>query len=161
MGILPLGALCGHQARDDYPAMTLMGRGCDRQVPGVCAGMIGIGWDFNGADIASMNCDQIRGVYATGHPNESKAKVATAVGQVYRFAHDMGAGETVVMYDPANRLYHLGFIKGPCTPVSDVDGITYMRTVKWAKTASRDVLTPSSKNSLGGIRPSLLRPARF
>lgn len=40
MGILPLGALCGHQARDDYPAMTLMGRGCDRQVPGVCAGRI-------------------------------------------------------------------------------------------------------------------------
>lgn len=115
-------------------------------------GMIGIGWDFNGADIASMNRDQIRGVYAAGHPNESKAKVAAAVGQVYRFAHNMAAGETVVMYDPANRLYHLGFIKGPCTPVSDVDGITYTRAVKWAKTAPRDVLTPSSKNSLGGIQ---------
>lgn len=41
MGILPLGALCGHQARDDYPAMTLMGRGCDRQASGACAGGIG------------------------------------------------------------------------------------------------------------------------
>ena len=40
MGILLPGALCGHQARDDCPAMTLMGRGCDRQVPGVCAGRI-------------------------------------------------------------------------------------------------------------------------
>ena len=67
----------------------------------------------------------------------------------------MAAGETVVMYDPANRLYHLGVIKGPCTLVSDVDSITYTRAVKWAKTAPRDVLTPSSKNSLGGIQAIL------
>lgn len=41
MGILLLGALCGHQARDDYPAMILMSRGCDRWAPEACAGRIG------------------------------------------------------------------------------------------------------------------------
>lgn len=28
------------------------------------------------------------------------------MGQIYRFAHDMEQGSTVVMYDPETRLYH-------------------------------------------------------
>ena len=64
----------------------------------------------------------------------------------------MTTGSTVVMYDPESRLYHLGVITGPCVTVCDMDGVTYTRDVTWGETAPRDVLSPSSKNSLGGIQ---------
>lgn len=115
-------------------------------------GVIGIGWDFDGADIAAMNREQIRAAYGLSHPGDSKGKVAAGVGQVYRFAHDMTTDSTVVMYDPESRLYHLGVITGPCVAVCDMDGVTYTRDVTWGETAPRDVLLPSSKNSLGGIQ---------
>lgn len=115
-------------------------------------GVIGIGWDFDGADIAAMNREQIRAAYGQAHPGDSKGKVAAGVGQVYRFAHDMMTDSTVVMYDPESRLYHLGVITGPCVAVCDMDGVTYTRDVTWGETAPRDVLSPSSKNSLGGIQ---------
>ncbi|MBX9026735.1 restriction endonuclease [Collinsella sp. AM41-2BH] len=115
-------------------------------------GVIGIGWDFDGADIAAMNREQIRAAYGLSHPGDSKGRVAAGVGQVYRFAHDMTTDSTVVMYDPESRLYHLGVITGPCVAVCDMDGVTYTRDVKWGETAPRDVLSPSSKNSLGGIQ---------
>ena len=115
-------------------------------------GVVGIGWDFDGADIAAMDREQIRAAYCCIHPGDSKGKVAAGVGQVYCFAHDMTTGSTVVMYDPESRLYHLGVITGSCVAVCDMDGVTYTRDVMWGETAPRDVLSPSSKNSLGGIQ---------
>lgn len=64
----------------------------------------------------------------------------------------MAQGSTVVMYDPAERLYHIRVISGPCKPTSESESLTYTRTVKWGKTALRDALSPASKNSLGGIQ---------
>ena len=115
-------------------------------------GLVGIGWDFGATDIASMSREQIRSGYAIKHPNDSKNKLAAAVGQIYRFAHDMEQGSTVVMYDPATRLYHIGTIAGPCKPATDIEEATFTRAVKWKQTAQRDALTTSSKNSLGGIQ---------
>lgn len=114
--------------------------------------LVGIGWDFGATDIASMSREQIRSGYAIKHPNDSKNKLAAAVGQIYRFAHDMEQGSTVVMYDPATRLYHIGIIAGPCKPATDIEEATFTRAVKWKQTAQRDALTTSSKNSLGGIQ---------
>ncbi len=132
--------------------MIRAGRGGTFATDWIENGIVGIGWDFDGLDIANMGRDQIRAAYAAAHPTESKQKVATSVGQVFRFAHSMEQGSTVVMYDPAERLYHIGVISGPCSPVPEPEGITYTRTVTWNKTAPRDVLSQSSKNSLGGIQ---------
>lgn len=115
-------------------------------------GKIGIGWDFGSKDIASMKREQIRATYLAEHPNESKNRVAAIVGQVYRFAHEMTQGQTVVMYDPTSRLYHIGVITGDCVPTRDEDDPAYTRTVRWETSASRDALKQSSKNSLGGIQ---------
>lgn len=132
--------------------MIRAGRGGTFATDWVENNIIGIGWDFNGLDIANMDRDQIGAAYAAAHPAESKQKVAPSVGQVFRFAHSMEQGSTVVMYDPAERLYHIGVISGPCSPVPEPEGITYTRAVTWNKTAPRDVLSQSSKNSLGGIQ---------
>ncbi len=114
--------------------------------------IIGIGWDFGGADISAIGREEIRAAYVSAHPAESKQKVASSVGQVDRFAHSMVEGSTVVMYDPAERLYHIGVVDGPCLPVQEPEAITYTRAVSWSGTAARDALSQSSKNSLGGIQ---------
>ena len=66
-------------------------------------GIIGIGWDFGGADICAIGREEIKAAYVSAHPAESKQKVASSVGQIDRFAHSMVEGSTVVMYDPAER----------------------------------------------------------
>lgn len=132
--------------------MIRAGRGGAYAADWLDQGIIGIGWDFVGADIANMSRDKIKATYASEHPTESKQKVAANVGQVCRFAHSMEKGSTVVMYDPAERLYHIGIIDGPCMPVPNPEAITYTRIVKWGETASRDALTPASRNSLGSIQ---------
>lgn len=114
-------------------------------------GVIGIGWDLGGANIANMSKDSTREAYTDLHPGESRGKIAAAVGQIYHFAHDMGKGETIVMYDPASRRYHIGTITGDCVTTPDIDGVEYTRTVSWSKTAPRDLLKQSTKNSLGAI----------
>lgn len=132
--------------------MIRAGRGGIYATDWLNRGLVGIGWDFGATDIASMSREQIRSGYAIKHPNDSKNKLAAAVGQIYRFAHDMEQGSTVVMYDPATRLYHIGTIAGPCKPATDIEEATFTRAVKWKQTAQRDALTTSSKNSLGGIQ---------
>lgn len=132
--------------------MIRAGRGGIYAADWLNRGLVGIGWDFGATDIASMSREQIRSGYAIKHPNDSKNKLAAAVGQIYRFAHDMEQGSTVVMYDPATRLYHIGTIAGHCKPATDIEEATFTRAVKWKQTAQRDALTTSSKNSLGGIQ---------
>ncbi len=113
-------------------------------------GVIGIGWDFGGVNVASMTKKQIHDTYVDFHADESRGRVGAAVSQIYKFAHDMAEGSAVVMYEPETRLYHLGKVTGPCV-ASDEDGVAYRRTVTWGETAPRDALLPASKNSLGGI----------
>lgn len=91
--------------------------------------VIGIGWDCDGADIVNMSREQIKADYVSAHPTENKQKVAASVGQVYRFAHSMAQGSTIVMYNPAERLYHIGTIEGPCTSVNEPESVTYTRAV--------------------------------
>lgn len=80
--------------------MIRAGRGGVYAAEWLKSGCIGIGWDSSGADIASMLREQIRVACETAHPGESRSKMAAAVGQVSRFAHDMIEGSDVVIYDP-------------------------------------------------------------
>ena len=91
--------------------------------------VIGIGWDFDGVDIANMSRGQIKAAYVSAHPAESKQKVAASVRQVYRFAHPMAQGSTIIMYNPAEWLYRIGAIEGPCTPANEPESVTYTRAV--------------------------------
>lgn len=113
--------------------------------------IIGIDWDLNGVDISTMNQEQIRAAYKASHPDESRNKVAAAVGMITRFVQEMREGACVVMYSPQSRLYHVGHVTGPCTVASDIDGMTYSRTVQWDTETLRDALSQSSKNTLGAI----------
>ena len=63
--------------------MIRAGRGGAYAADWLERGIIGIGWDFGGADIATMDREKIRAAYTAAHPSESKQKVAANVDQVY------------------------------------------------------------------------------
>ena len=131
--------------------MIRAGRGGVYAKSWVEAGIVGIGWDFDGANIASMTQDQLRQAYTSAHPDYSTGKIGQAISQTSKFAHDVAKGSTVVTYDPEERIYHIGKVVGDCTAVTDIDGITYKRNVEWERVAPRDLLTTSSRNSLGSL----------
>ncbi len=131
--------------------MIRAGRGGVYAKSWVETGIVGIGWGFDGADIASMSHDQIRQAYAAAHPDYNNGKVGVASSQAAKFAHEIGKGATVVTYDPEDRAYHIGKVTGACVPADEIDGIAYKREVAWERTVSRDLLSPSSRNSLGSM----------
>ena len=131
--------------------MIRAGRGGVYAKSWVETGIVGIGWDFDGADIASMTQSQLRKAYAESHPDYNAGKVGQATSQTAKFAHDITRGSTVVTYDPEDRLYHIGKVTGNCVPTDEIDAITYKRSVEWKQAASRDLLLTSSRNSLGSL----------
>ncbi len=115
---------------------------------------IAIYWNFGGADIAALNKDQLKELYAKYYPEANAQVIASNVGMVYRFAHEINEGSTVITYDPSRRLYHLGQVTGPCTFIADDNDDergSYRRSVKWETEISRDDLSASAKHSLGSI----------
>lgn len=131
------------------------GKGGIRADEWISGGYIAIYWDFNGEDIASLSKEQLKSLYRKVNPEATKQVVATHVGMVYRFSHEIVEGSNVVMYDPSTRLYHLGIVTGECLFVSssenDDDNGSYRRRVAWEMTAPRDLLSSSAKHSLGAI----------
>ena len=114
-------------------------------------GIIGIGWDFGGADISAMTRAQLSEAYAKAHPLRDAFAARHPARQAHHFAHDLTVGSTVVTYDPGSRHYYIGQVSGPCESAPDDEGTTYTRRVQWSAEAPRDLLTKASRNSLGSL----------
>ena len=131
------------------------GKGGVRTPEWINGGYIAIYWNLNGADISALSKDDIKALYRTQFPDASRQVVAANAGMIFRFATEIAKGSTVVMYDPATRLYHIGKVSGPCAFVSpkdsDDDDGSYRRAVNWEFTAPRDALSARAKHSLGSI----------
>lgn len=131
------------------------GKGGVRAAEWISKGYIAIYWNLDGADIAMLDKEEVKSLYRIKFPNASRQVVASNAGMIYRFGHEIQVGSTVVMYDPAARLYHIGEVSGPCffanpSDLDDDDG-SYRRKVAWKATASRDALSARAKHSLGSI----------
>lgn len=131
------------------------GKGGVRAPEWINGGYIAIYWNLDGADISALSKDDIKALYRTQFPDASRQVVAASAGMIFRFATEITKGSTVVMYDPATRLYHIGKVSGPCAFVSpkdsDDDDGSYRRAVNWEFTAPRDALSARAKHSLGSI----------
>ncbi len=80
------------------------------------------------------------------HPNQ---KWMMAASQLKRFFDEFSVGDSVLTYDPGQRLYYFGEI------TSDVKTIDHQlsrcREVEWIGQVNRDSLKQATRNSLGAI----------
>lgn len=90
--------------------------------------------------------------YAALEPQRPRSSVVSGASQVWRFTHELQAGDWAVTYSPRRRVYLVGAVVGPARhrPEWTASGMPLARDVDWlAHEVPRDVLGPATRNSLG------------
>jgi restriction system protein len=107
---------------------------------------VGIGFASAGEVASPVNKDN---VIAKMREENPAGKFQMAASQILRFYDDFQIGDSVMTYDPGQRLYFIGVIK---SDVKKVDHILFRaRDVEWKGQVARDSLVQSTRNSLGAI----------
>lgn len=78
---------------------------------------------------------------------------------MHRFRSEVAVGDRVVTYSPSKRTYLVGTVSGPYqhAPGADADNPN-IRQVKWDGEVNRDLLSVSTRSSLGAISTLFLVP---
>lgn len=111
-----------------------------------------IGWAEAGdyTDVASK--DELFRRVKAAYTDWTDRQIEVGVGQMWRFLRVVRVGDTVLTYDPATRLYHLGRIDGePKYRPDDIPSLPVQRAVTWTGSVSRDDLSSRAKGKLGAI----------
>jgi restriction system protein len=114
-------------------------------------GYAGIGWRDAGDFTPIRSLEQMRERLAQAYPNEKPGWLANATGMTFKFRKTIRPGDRVVTYDPKRREYLIGTVEGEYEFKPDLlPDYNHVRKVKWEGRVSRDLLSPSSRNTLGG-----------
>jgi len=115
----------------------------------VSGGHVAIGWPAIGPIEPTASKVEIERRMAAAYPEAKPATLPVWVGNVYRFLHELSPGDTVVTFDPEKRLYFVGTVQ---------QGLTWrdhplprVRPVIWESSTPRDVLSVTTRNTLGSI----------
>lgn len=107
---------------------------------------VGIGFASAGDVSSPVNKDEIIAKMRAENP---VGKFQMAASQILRFFDEFKVGDSVLTYDPGQRLYFFGEIK---SDVKKVDHTLFRsRDVQWQGQIARDSLKQSTRNSLGAI----------
>ncbi len=120
-------------------------------------GIVAVGWNEIG-DISGKTKKEIKALMRDRYAKFSQGKIAISAGQMIRFAFEIKNGDYVVTYDPPARIYHLGKIIGDYEYLPGKIEYSHIRKVKWIGKIDRDLLSITTKNSLGAISTLFLIP---
>jgi restriction system protein len=121
--------------------------------------VVRIGWTDIGSLESLTTRDQIAAAVAEQWPDWRSQKISMSAGQLYRFRSEIQIGDRVITYDPGRRTYLCGTISGNYRfDITFGEDAYNIRPVKWEGEVSRDLLSLSTKNSLGAISALFLVP---
>ena len=123
----------------------------------VTGGFIAIGWHKLGDLREVTSQEKIRELYDHTYSDEKPGKAALDVSMIYKFRCKLEVNQKVVTYDPQKREYLIGNITSDYShdtnKISDeISNYAHLRKVDWKGSVSRDLLSVSSRNSLGSIQ---------
>lgn len=116
--------------------------------------VISLGWHQMG-DLNTLPAarEAFKERYAEVYAEAAKAKpgtVPTSAGQLFRFVHEMQAGDFVVYPSKKTKLVHLGRITGPYTyDTSNEPGYPQRRSVEWLKQIPRSHFSQGALYEIG------------
>jgi restriction system protein len=114
--------------------------------------MVAIGWGKSGDLTSVVGREQIAAVLSEYYPNLTRLQAATNASQVHRFVRQLVKGETVLSYELARRVFHIGIVIGNYEYRAEYEpDLRHTRAVEWLTSIERDRLTTSTKHSLGSI----------
>lgn len=112
---------------------------------------VAIGWNEL-LDLARFHDrEDIKGLLEKKEWYAKKSQIPHAAGQISRFLFDFEKGDYVISYDPTNRVYNIGEIQSDYEYNPKLSEYHHVRRVKWIGEVSRDDLSTSTRNTLGGI----------
>jgi len=112
-------------------------------------GLVAVGWKDAG-ELKDKSQRDLRLRLAAVYPKAKPAANQNAASVLWRFAQVIRTGDMVVSYDPTRREYLIGEIAGDYRfEPNKVRDHPNIRDVKWQGRVSRDVLSVSTRNSLG------------
>lgn len=116
----------------------------------VGGGYVGIGWNEMG-DLAEVRSQEsIRELYRQVYPNHKPGKTNGDVAVIYKFRSVLKINDQVVTYDKGRREYLVGAITSEYFYSPNViRDYCHLRKVNWEGRVKRDLLSVSSRNSLG------------
>lgn len=121
--------------------------------------IVAIGWMKMGDMTPLKTRDAFIQAVAKAFPEMKKMQVAISAGQTYRFAREMKIGDRMLTYDPSRRVYLVGTITSDYFyDPSLLEDDPNCRRVEWQGEVPRDLLSVSTKNSLGAISTLFLLP---
>ena len=114
-------------------------------------GVIAIGW--GGIDwTKSSNKEAVVTKLLIDSPDLTAPQASAAASQIDRFLRGFKVEDRVITYDPSLRVYLLGTIKSePQFKPGLVPELATLREVSWQAEVRRDLLSVSTRNSLGAI----------
>lgn len=112
-------------------------------------GIVTVGWKEAG-ELHDKSQRDLRLRLAEIYPGAKAATIQNVASVLWRFAQAVKVGDTVVTYDPTRREYLIGEIASDYRyePKKSEDH-PHVREVKWQNRVLRDVLSVSTRNSLG------------
>ena len=98
--------------------------------------VIAIGWRGMGdlSDLAP-NREAFRERYIRAYPDAKKGNVGNGVGMLFRFVHEIQAGDYVVFPSKTDRMINIGMVDGPYFCDLEEGEYIQKRPVKWLKQA--------------------------
>lgn len=117
-------------------------------------GFVAIGWHRIGDLSKITSQEEIRELYNRAYPDQKPVKARLAVSMICRFRFTFEVNQKVVTYDPQKREYLIGNITGnyyhDTNEIPDtISNYAHLRKVDWLGRVSREMLSISSRNSLG------------
>jgi len=133
--------------------MVRAGRGNRLFEPFLERGVVAIGWEDLGDLSRYGSRDAIAARLKAMMPDVKEQAHLTSAGMLYRFCHELAAGDRVITYNQQRRVYAVGTIEGPYRHDPGFDPVSpNVRPVRWEATAlSRDRVSASTKNTLGSV----------
>ncbi|QIY94445.1 CBS domain-containing protein [Streptomyces sp. S1D4-11] len=115
-------------------------------------GLAIVGWGELG-DLSGLGSrEQIRAAVADAYPDSSPQVIGNWTGQLWRFIHEMAAGDVIVTPTGGRRIA-VGYLDGPYRyrPEADPE-MRHVRSVRWTqRDLDRHTVQPDLRDSLGSL----------
>ena len=109
-----------------------------------------IGWkEIGNLREIPANRDDFKKKYVQVYPDASKGAVATCVGMLYRFCHEVQIGDYVVYPSKSDRMINIGEITGDYEFVPDAHEYVQQRNVMWLKHIPRTSFSQGALYEIG------------
>ena len=113
--------------------------------------VIAVAWEKVG-DLAQLdaNREAFKQAVAQAYPAKKPGAIPNNAGQLFRFVHEMQAGDVIVYSSKRDRAVHLGEVTGDYRYDPSLEsGYPHLRPVKWVTKASRTRFTQGALYEIG------------